>query len=350
MKRNHESFFVAMSMLLALFIAVGVLLVPSQGFRSTVYATADEGLDDLAPIGKCLIFHHWQEATCTSPKTCTRCGMTVGEPLGHTYTPWRKTAATCTEPGREERFCIRCNASEIKETKALGHAWGEWTLIEPSDCVNHGSRMHTCTSCGVTKIGTLPLEPHKYSAQWHDEGYCDITDMGLATLHCSVCGLELGHWDYSVLYSGLTESKLADLQVGGYPVQGSFCIPDEDLFIPILSGYKPGSLEVGLAKVMDTDDSDLQFKVETLMARKTNKHIYALVRMKDAIVYVTEVDSAETVEYKIVASRSVSIRDLVELDGENCDLQILMPTDTENVFQAIFLTKTNQYFSKEGDV
>ena len=28
--------------------------------------------------------HKWSEATCTSPKTCTECGATEGEALGHT--------------------------------------------------------------------------------------------------------------------------------------------------------------------------------------------------------------------------------------------------------------------------
>ena len=28
--------------------------------------------------------HVWEEATCTSPKTCTECGITEGEASGHT--------------------------------------------------------------------------------------------------------------------------------------------------------------------------------------------------------------------------------------------------------------------------
>lgn len=37
--------------------------------------------------------HEWQEATCTTPKTCLTGGETEGEALGHTW-----AEATCTEP------------------------------------------------------------------------------------------------------------------------------------------------------------------------------------------------------------------------------------------------------------
>lgn len=31
----------------------------------------------------CCISHDWQDATCTQPQTCSKCGKTTGEPLGH---------------------------------------------------------------------------------------------------------------------------------------------------------------------------------------------------------------------------------------------------------------------------
>jgi len=37
--------------------------------------------------------HRWKDATCTSPKTCTVCGVTEGEMLAH---GWED--ATCTSP------------------------------------------------------------------------------------------------------------------------------------------------------------------------------------------------------------------------------------------------------------
>lgn len=34
----------------------------------------------------CCTSHEWQEATCSTPKTCTKCGETEGEPLEHDLT------------------------------------------------------------------------------------------------------------------------------------------------------------------------------------------------------------------------------------------------------------------------
>ena len=44
--------------------------------------------------------HTWEEATCTTPKTCSTCGETEGEPLGHTVENWETiTEPTCTVEG-----------------------------------------------------------------------------------------------------------------------------------------------------------------------------------------------------------------------------------------------------------
>ena len=34
-------------------------------------------------LSSCACQHEWKEATCTEPKTCTKCGETEGEALGH---------------------------------------------------------------------------------------------------------------------------------------------------------------------------------------------------------------------------------------------------------------------------
>ena len=47
--------------------------------------------------------HEWVEATCTAPKTCSRCGATEGEALGH---DWKE--ATTEAP----KTCTRCGATE----------------------------------------------------------------------------------------------------------------------------------------------------------------------------------------------------------------------------------------------
>ena len=76
----------------------------------------------LTALAGCGCQHQWEEATCTTPKTCTQCGETEGEALGHTWTD-----ATCTEPST----CTRCG--ETTGT-ALGHDVAQWTEETPSTC------------------------------------------------------------------------------------------------------------------------------------------------------------------------------------------------------------------------
>lgn len=116
-------------------------------------------------LAGCKCEHEWAEATCTEPKTCTKCKETEGEPLGHN---WK--AATCEEP----ETCMRCGE---KRGTAKGHTWKEATCTEPK----------TCTACGKTEGEALG----------HEEGDWEVTetDMISATKvlkkYCVVCGEEL---------------------------------------------------------------------------------------------------------------------------------------------------------------
>lgn len=47
--------------------------------------------------------HSFSDATCTAPKTCTKCGETQGEAAGHS---WKD--ATCSAP----KTCTKCDATE----------------------------------------------------------------------------------------------------------------------------------------------------------------------------------------------------------------------------------------------
>ena len=73
--------------------------------------------------------HSWSDATCTTPKTCTTCGVTEGEANGHNWAD-----ATCTAP----KTCTTCGATE---GEANGHAWAD------ADC----DTPKTCTTCGATE-------------------------------------------------------------------------------------------------------------------------------------------------------------------------------------------------------
>ena len=110
--------------------------------------------------------HDWQDATCTEPKTCIKCGKTEGEALGHTWAD-----ATCTE----SKTCSICGATE---GEALGHIWIDATCTVPKACSNCGATEgealgHTlteanyqqaaiCTVCGATVGEPLEADFEKY--------------------------------------------------------------------------------------------------------------------------------------------------------------------------------------------
>lgn len=85
----------------------------------------------------CCFHSEWLAATCTAPKTCTECGETEGEPLGHSWTD-----ATCADP----KTCATCH---LTEGEALGHAWTDATTETPK----------TCTVCDATEGERIITDP-----------------------------------------------------------------------------------------------------------------------------------------------------------------------------------------------
>ena len=108
--------------------------------------------------------HEWKDATCTEPKTCSKCGATEGEKTGHLM-----KAATCTEP----KTCSVCGATE---GEALGHTWKDATCTSPK----------YCTVCNTAE-GEIP------GHQW--------VDNGKGSKDCSVCGENDGSGTVSMSFT-----------------------------------------------------------------------------------------------------------------------------------------------------
>jgi len=88
-----------------------------------VYSNAEGTLE--TTVEDCVIAapgHTWKAATCTSPKTCSACGVTEGEPIAHIWAD-----ATCTAP----KTCFVCNATE---GEPIAHTWKAATCIAPKTC------------------------------------------------------------------------------------------------------------------------------------------------------------------------------------------------------------------------
>ncbi len=104
-------------------------------------------------LSACCLKHDMQPATCTEPSTCSKCGKTEGQPLGHTEVTDAAVEPTCTEPGLTEgSHCSVCG-EVLKPQQAiepLGHNWDPATLSSP----------RTCRRCGA--MAGEPLAPATY--------------------------------------------------------------------------------------------------------------------------------------------------------------------------------------------
>lgn len=83
----------------------------------------EEEKEDERPVssaGSATCSHTYKSATCTKPKTCSKCGKTIGSKLGHSY-----KEATCTRP----KTCTVCGTMS---GNALGHNYvlGECTICK----------------------------------------------------------------------------------------------------------------------------------------------------------------------------------------------------------------------------
>lgn len=127
--------------------------------------------------------HVWEEATCTTAKTCAACKETEGEALGHTWAD-----ATCTEA----KTCTVCSE---KEGEALGHTASNWTVEKEATCSELGSESSVCSVCNETVTREVPMVEHT-PGEWQVKVKATMSADGTEVQLCSVCEKELDSRSY----------------------------------------------------------------------------------------------------------------------------------------------------------
>ena len=140
--------------------------------------------------------HNWIDATCTAPKTCSLCGKTEGEALGHIEEIIPAKAATCEETGLTEGVrCSRCGEILVEQQviPALGHNYTS-EVIKSATCTEEGLRRYTCTRCGDTYDEAIPVLAHSQAIREENRIEPDCTNSGSydKVTYCTVCNEELG--------------------------------------------------------------------------------------------------------------------------------------------------------------
>lgn len=109
------------------------------------------------------------DATCTQPQLCTKCGAVLKNALGHDYKS-EVTAPTCTEMGYTTNTCTRCgDTTKTDYTEPAGHKPGDWIVDKQPTTDSEGSKHKECTVCGE-KLETQPIEKIYNSATTDSKG------------------------------------------------------------------------------------------------------------------------------------------------------------------------------------
>lgn len=130
--------------------------------------------------------HSWQDATCTTPKTCTVCGTTEGGTVGHSWSNWEQTQApSCTADGEKHRLCTICGTEETEVISTPGHSYekylctvcgdyAEQALVEAIDLSADGKvTAFDAQLLAEAKAGVRQLT----EAQWTALGELQVADI-----------------------------------------------------------------------------------------------------------------------------------------------------------------------------
>ena len=99
-------------------------------------------------MNACGCDHQWAEATCTAPKTCSKCGETEGEPAGHT--PGDLVVSAVDTNNLTMTMDLPCNVcDEVIETKESA------TGIAPTNSTIHQNpdEWHACLITNIQNYG-----------------------------------------------------------------------------------------------------------------------------------------------------------------------------------------------------
>ena len=120
---------------------------------------------------------HGGTATCTQRATCTVCGAEYGDALGHDF-----TTSWTHDDNEHWKQCSRCDAKD----DVSPHTWDSGTITTAPTCTKAGKKTYSCTKCDATKIEPIPATGHSWKSDWTsdathhwyecDNKNCDVTD------------------------------------------------------------------------------------------------------------------------------------------------------------------------------
>ncbi len=105
-----------------------------------------------------VVSHSGGYANCLEKAKCDRCGKEYGELGEHVLETKEGIIPTCVDNGKtEETYCTVCHetVSGGAVIPALGHDFGDWSIIEEPTSKQEGLKTHTCKRCGFEETETI---------------------------------------------------------------------------------------------------------------------------------------------------------------------------------------------------
>ncbi len=155
--------------------------------------------------------HTWVGATCTTPRTCSICNATEGDPLGHAEEVLEGKAPTCTEAGLTEGTkCSVCDEVIVAQETIPAKGHTEVTVPgKAATCTETGlTDGKKCSVCEETLVAqeTIPAKGHTEVTVPGKAATCTATGLTDGK-KCSVCGETLVARE-SILAKGHTEETV----------------------------------------------------------------------------------------------------------------------------------------------
>lgn len=115
-------------------------------------------------------------------------GATANAKHEHNYNILVKNSKVdpkCTEPGSKVMQCS-CGETKKEEIPALGHKWGNWTVIESEKVENKIKKSRTCSQCKTVETKEFDCEHDYKLKETLEEATCE--KVGKAQYECTLCG------------------------------------------------------------------------------------------------------------------------------------------------------------------
>lgn len=122
---------------------------------------------------------------------------------------------TCVRNGSKYRKCSQCTATkDLTRVDALGHDFGDWTVLHEATCTETGKRHKTCSRCWMEgEVEVIDLLPHT-ADEWVIDQEAQPGVAGARHQVCTVCGTDFNHEEIPALAVNASKGCRGSLHSG----------------------------------------------------------------------------------------------------------------------------------------